>query len=486
MSGGQIIRVNDITGGEASAFPPGAMPQKFSCLLQNGQVSERGGIGSIPGYVRVNQSPCGVKLKSGFEFVKSDGTKILLAAGGGKIFKFSHETAWTEIHSGLDNNAIVSFASMNNICIMVNGVDAPQKYNGTAVSALGGSPPATAFKVHVHCGRVWMLERANAMLATHSALNNPEDYTTAANAGYIDFKFVFRRGAKLVDVQTFVDVQVFFFSDSIVIYSGSDPTASGDYKIEQLIDGTGLIGTGAVIPLGTDLAFLSSNGMKTLRQVVTTGSLSVGSISQAIDSDIRKDAAEAQNFSFAHYQRRGWAIMQIGQSMRIYSYGYNAWSRVVGADCQGIFHASDGRVYICGTGYLYEYGHGSLFDRVAPQFAWETAWLSLGQGKRAFPKVIDFSAFPSEEILIELRLMYDLQEPVTDEVIALRVSPYNMTFIDKVTDFDAISPFDETIFAQIRAPLYGGGQLLKMRFSAMSKSDIEISGIAVQTVKGKF
>jgi len=187
----EILRLSDLTGGEASIFPVLAMNPKYSMRMQNCQISERGTIAKIPGYVKVNTTSCGVTLKKGFEFKKTDGTTVILSAGDGKIFSGTGESL-TEVHTDLDGSAKVRFAAMNSQCIACNGVDAPLiSTDGTTWTALGGSPPATAFKPHVHKGRVWMLERTNKMLATHSSLNNPAEYT-GGTSGYIDFKFVLK------------------------------------------------------------------------------------------------------------------------------------------------------------------------------------------------------------------------------------------------------------------------------------------------------
>ena len=264
-----IIRISDFSGGEAATASLGSMNPKFSSLLQNCYVSDRGGVAKIPGYASVNTTAVAETLTSGFEFRKSDGISILLAAGGGKIYKVDG-TSLTAIKTGLSASATVAFASMNNLCLMVNGTDPPMKYDGTTVSALGGSPPATASLVHVHKSRVWMIENGNQMLATHSALANPEDYTTAGNAGYFDFKTILRRGDRLMGMASFAEFLIFFFQDTIVAYSGSNPTASGDFRIDQIIEGVGFVWPGSGLTVGTDMLVLSKSGMKSFKQIIAT------------------------------------------------------------------------------------------------------------------------------------------------------------------------------------------------------------------------
>lgn len=189
MAGAQNLQFNNFTGGQASIFPLNAMPPKYSMRMQNCHITGRGSIGKVPGYEKVNANSINLPLTNGFEFRKSDGTTIMLAAGSGNIYKHEANGSLTAIKQGLGPGANVSFTSINDICIMANGVDAPMKYDGAAVSALGGTPPAKGSIPHVHKGRVWLLDK-DAMMAYYSALDAPEDWTTAQNAGYIDFKFM--------------------------------------------------------------------------------------------------------------------------------------------------------------------------------------------------------------------------------------------------------------------------------------------------------
>ena len=116
----------DFSGGETGIFSYAAMPSKYSMLLQNLYISERKTVKKVPGYEKVNSAvggSAGVNLWTGFEFIKNDGTSIKLVSGGGKIFKITGDTL-TPIETGLDNGEKVYFSSMNDLCIMTNGIPA--------------------------------------------------------------------------------------------------------------------------------------------------------------------------------------------------------------------------------------------------------------------------------------------------------------------------------------------------------------------------
>lgn len=482
-----VMRIGNLTGGEAAVFSPAAMPVKYSVMLQNCHVSKRGGIAKIPGYVKVNSTDVGVVLSSGYEFRKTDGTVEILVAGGGNIYKVDTSNELTAIKTGLDATAKVRFATMNDICIICNGVDPPMKYDGSTISTLGGSPPATAFKAHVHKGRVWMIERNNKMLATHSALNNPEDYTTSGNAGYIDFKYILKKGDELLDIVTFVDLLVFFFREHIVIYSGTNPTSSGDFKIIQIVEGTGVRATDCVQSVGTDLAFVYDSGVKSLRQVVTTGSLNVKDISELIDPVLRAEIAGAGEFAAVHYPAQGWLMMLIGAKVWLYSYTWKAWARMVDADVNGMFGTVDGKVYLCGTGFLYEYGQGWTFAGTNYKMRWETAWISLSRsGVKMYPNMADITFVPQTQTSVDCYWRYDMGNPAVEFYASIDVAPEGIVYIDSVTDWDSVNPLDEVMYSEVRVPLFGGGRIMQFIFENTSDQPLEIIDIILLEKKGGF
>jgi hypothetical protein len=480
-----IARLGNLTGGEATVFPASAMPSKFSCLMQNCHVSESGSIAKIPGYVRVNAASCGVQLTSGFRYRMMDGTVVTLVAGGGTIYRLVGD-ALSPIKTGLNTSALLSFAAIGNTCIIVNGVDPHMKYDGNNVTELGANVPAHCFFAHVHKGRVWMLGRDG--IAYHSALNAPTDFSTPVNAGYIDFKFVLKRGVELLDCKTYIDLQVFFFRDAVVIYAGSNPTSEGDYRIVQQIDETGIARSNGSCPFGTDLVFVAPSGIKTLRQVVATGGLGfVGNLDQAIAAELYQDIKRAGSLSVCHYPARGWLVFQIGNVIRIYNYVYKAWGRLVGGAINHVFSDDAGEMFFCGNGYLYRYGTGWTFDGALPEMIWETAWLTLSrQGFKTYPKILEITAFPERPLSLQMETMFDMAPPMAGQTTQIEIGPLNMTDIDAVTDWDGLYPIDEVLFTSLRVPLFGGGRMMRLRFRNVSALPVSIADLAIQYQQGGF
>jgi hypothetical protein len=489
---GEILQVKDFSGGETSLYPYMTMPPKYAVKLQNCHVSETGGLAKIEGYSRLNINRLDQTIKTGFEFKQNNGTTTILAAGGGKVFTLNGNTL-NDLKTGLNTTAKVWFAQMHNTVLFGNGVDAPMKYDGTTVSNVGGLPTGTMFiKPHVHAGRVWWTDGVNRMMAYCSALQATDDYTTAQNAGYIDFNFVLPRGDELQDIVSYIDLLVFLFKNHVVIYSGTNPTTGGDFKMVQLIEGVGVVSPNATLPLGSDLLFVHISGVKSLRQVVTTGNMSIGDVSinmaTAIQREIKNAINNGSDFAVAHFPRRGWSCFLINGVVWIYSYIWKAWGRMVGADVFGLVGLMDGSMYLCGTGLIYQYGGYWSFDSNSINMQWESAWMPYSrQNYKGLPKIMEMMFGKGVNINLDVMLSHDMNAVMPGNIQTVQTSPGisfmdsnqqdtwdNSFFMDSVTEFGAL-----------RLPLFGSGKAVQIIISNIStQGPIEWQNIIIQGVMG--
>ncbi len=370
---------------------------------------------------------------------------------------------------------------------MCNGVDAVMKYDGTTVSALGGSPPAGAHKVHVHKGRVWLLEK-DKMKASFSSLNTPEEWS-GGSSGSIEFKYILKEGDPLYDTNTFVDLQVFLFGDHVALYSGSDPTGSGDYALAQLIKGSGVVATDANINLGTDMAFLHSSGVKSLRQVVTTGQLNINNISETIDPLIRRLIRQnvSGRYAVAHYPKMGLGMLLIDDRIFLYDYARQAWSRIEDADVYGIFSNISGDVFFTGNGYLYQFDSGWSFDGNDVTMEWRKGWIRVSrQGKYFYPKFAELINGHGPVSTIRMTTRFD-----SSTSIAGNNYPFNTNSVPVLMDemppdiWDNCFYMDAEPYVPVRIPLFGKGKSIEISFTNISSDGpIEINDITIQGVLG--
>lgn len=489
---GSDIPLTDFSGGEAAVFGTFGMPTKYSHILLNCHPTERRSIAKSPGYKRINNNVLTYTLPSGYEFVKTDGTKITLCAGGGSIYRLDANNQLVAIQSGWAPNAKVRFTTMNNLCLICNGVDAPVKYDGTTVAAIGGGVPVTTFKFHVHKQRVWAIERTNKLLASHCALNNPLDWTTVNDAGYLDFQFVLPKGDELLDVSTMVDYIVFFFQSFVAVYAGFTPSGtSADFYLAQLIAETGVVGTDTVGALGNDLAYLHETGMKSLSQATVTGNLQQNNISVAIDPVLKAEirANSSGLYQIGYYHDLSWFVILIGDKLRIYNYKIKAWSQVGGGDIAGLFNATGGRLFITGSGRLYQYGKGWAFDTKKMPMFWIPGWWTIGKrGENFYPKFLEVENYMGPQVQLNYGARYDRAVSNADTASYLTTELMPSLMDEPLPDiFDNVFLMDQATHEPVRIPMFGGGKSMQMFFHNNSdQGPIEVTSMILRGKLGRF
>lgn len=497
--GADLAIINDFSGGENYLFPNLAMPPRFSGQLQNCHVSPRGGIAKIPGFVKVNDVAVNEVLRTGFEFRSSTGVVKKLVAGSGTIYTANDDGTMTAIKNNLDVSAIVSFVQFKDLTIIMNGVDPPMKYDGATVTNLVGQKENTLLKKpHVHKGRVWAVDSTDKMSAFHSALNAAEDWTSADNAGYLDFRYVLPQGDELLDIKSFVDLLVFIFRNHIAIYAGSDPTSGGDFLLTQIIHGNGAVASNCSYSLGMDLFFLQREGLRSLRQAVTVGNLNINNVSKPITPSLQAEISlnTADVYSICQYRKNSWLMMLVNSRVFIYSYEWKAWAHmsipepIEGEEDRrvfGMFTTSDGDVYLCGNGYLYKYGVGYSFAGSNMPMWWETGWMNLSRSPmKDHPRLAEITCYPGTIMDINMDLAFDFSASMQENFCTITTSPAPSLLDLPVSDiWDNSFYMDTSEYPPIRIPLFGEGKTVKFICSmSNTKGPLEINQIIIQGLKG--
>lgn len=114
--------------------------------IENFDFSERGALKKVPGSAKLNSTALEANsVNTLYEAIKSDGTSHLLAFCGDSIYVSTDGgTTFSEAASGFTAGAKWSCCTYADNVIMVNGFDANQIYDFTAVRAMGLTAPSTA------------------------------------------------------------------------------------------------------------------------------------------------------------------------------------------------------------------------------------------------------------------------------------------------------------------------------------------------------
>ncbi|MCK5613903.1 hypothetical protein KAR91_69215, partial [Candidatus Pacearchaeota archaeon] len=198
--------------------------------------------------------------------------------------------------------ARVRNATMGNLLVCGDGINAAKKFNGTSWTAIT-TGPASPFSsyigniFHVHKGRMYAAgDPARNMDVLHSATvgggGSGADYWSTVlsgvnQGGFIDTSADLHAGDTITGIATHLGRLVVFFNNHIIFYDTAEGVAGLEADVFKVVGGEGCISQDSIQPIGQDVLFLSDNGFKSLSQVLVQGDSGVDNASIAINNHIK-------------------------------------------------------------------------------------------------------------------------------------------------------------------------------------------------------
>lgn len=254
---------DDLTGGEVTSAPPNMVGTGEAVDSQNLDPRDLRGATTRDGRGQQGVNNGSDVAVDGLRFWKRDnGTDFLIARLATTFYDVS-AAAWASIGIGGTSGEIFRAAPLNDIlAIVVDGL-APQKFSGSTLSALGGSPPSESKYAVAHMSKLWLAgDDANPQKKSFSASNNPENFTAANDAGSITTQdgggdtiqgLATNRKALLTFYRSYTDVLT---GDSIANYREERLTDRG------LVSKTGYASAGEVVFFASDDAIYMVAGTR--------------------------------------------------------------------------------------------------------------------------------------------------------------------------------------------------------------------------------
>ena len=155
----------------------------------------------------------------------------------------------------------------------------------TAVSGSSVTSNQYCHEVIAGFGRLWVVGTAsNDTTIYWSDLLDGDDFT-GGSSGSIDVSKAWPDGAdKVVALAAHNGLLIIFGEHSILVYEGADTPAS--MSIADTISGVGCIDRKTVQSIGTDLLFLSDDGLRSLGRVIQEKSLPVSDLSRNVKQEL--------------------------------------------------------------------------------------------------------------------------------------------------------------------------------------------------------
>lgn len=271
---------------------PVDQPPRFASSALNCIIDQYGRVGARKGYQYVTTTSTGLSsagITSIYEYVtKANGTKVVISTGNNKV--------WTGTTTLTDATPASYTITANNwkpvelnehVYFFQRGHEpfAYDETTGTVVkmSAVGhaaGTPPQ-ANEALAAFGKVWVADFAADKHTVYWSDTLLGAKWTGGATGSIDLDTVWPAGNdEIVALAQHNSFLVIFGRRSVIIYQGADDPST--MALYDAIEGVGCIARDSVQNTGTDVLFLSENGVMSLGRVIQEKSSPMRDISKNV------------------------------------------------------------------------------------------------------------------------------------------------------------------------------------------------------------
>ena len=283
---------------------PLAQDPSFAEVADNAVIDKRGRIAARKGYTLTTTSatPLGSKaIRAVHEFEDGQGNTEILSVGNNKILSGTTTLA-DETPGGYtisaDNWKIVNF---NNKAYFFQDQHEPLVYDGTSVvklSSVSGAAGITGKygnEALAAFGRLWVADVNNDKSTVYwSDLLIGHDFS-GGTSGSINLAKVWPDGYdEIVALAAHNGMLIIFGRHSIVVYQGAEAPAT--MSLYDTVNGVGCVDRDTVQYTGTDVLFLSHEGLRSFGRVIQQKSLPITKLSNTITRDIIRFIQEENQF----------------------------------------------------------------------------------------------------------------------------------------------------------------------------------------------
>ena len=273
-------------------------------------------------------------VKSIAGYIKSNRTREYYAGAGNAIYKIDTSTSPYSLTAQSFSGSAQTISDANWTWVNFNdelwGIQTGHKainYDGTNwydIDDLGAyAAPAGVTTFDPSCGlgefgRMWYGGITEAPGVVFYSDNLIGEKLTGGAAGSLDLKTVWGND-EVVGLAAIMDKLVIFGKQNIAIYSGASNPAS--MALEEVIKGTGLAGKDNIAYVGTDILFLSYEGLMSLgRLQQTDGKAPIQDLSITVRNDLATilSSATVANIKTAYYPEDGLLVIFMPDEKKCY------------------------------------------------------------------------------------------------------------------------------------------------------------------------
>ena len=359
---------------------PLSLDQSFAATASNCIIDEYGRIGARKGYTEVSTDSSTATLlgsSRGIEAVHESldvsGDKVVLSAGNLKIF--SGDTQLTDItptgYTPTANNwKIVDF---NNHTYFYQRGHEPLLYTDESGSvvleahsshshATGTAPEAN--EVLAAYGRIWAADVVGNKHTVYWTDLLQGHHWTGGTSGSLDLTTVFPNGHdEVVALSAHNGFLIIFCKRCIIIYSGAESPAN--MVLHDTVEGVGCIARDSVQHTGTDILFLSEDGVRSFSRTIQEKSMPMRDISNNVRTELTALVRQQVNPIKSIYSAdEAFYLLSLQDSQTIYCFdmrgtlpdGANRVTTWAGVNPRSLAILQDGSLYFGRENGIFKYG----------------------------------------------------------------------------------------------------------------------------------
>lgn len=278
------------------------LPNSFSLVADNCVIDKYGRLGARKGWTM--QTTSGATALAGetveflHEHINADDTTTVLSGGNLKLFKGGVGTALEDITpSGyVPTKNLWKAASINDVALIVQENHVPLVYTEGATpncqrltdyvshsASFGTSYPQEVLAAY---GRFWVHDGQTIYWSTDIADSNFPRFA-GGSSGTLNIASVLPKNVdRIVALAAHNDFLIIFCEYNIVIYGGAINPVADTFALQDVIDGVGCIARDSVQHTGSDLIFLSHEGVRSLGRVIQEKSLPQRDLTKNVRDDV--------------------------------------------------------------------------------------------------------------------------------------------------------------------------------------------------------
>ena len=279
-----------------------SLPNSFSLAADNCVIDKYGRLGARKGWAMKTTSGAAALSGGSIEFLhehtNADNTLTVLSGGSNKIFKNGVAGVLTDVTpmSYTITSNYWKAGTINDVALIVQEDHPPLIYSEAAspecqeltdykvhTPSFGSSYPQEVLAAY---GRFWVHDGATIYWSTDIADTNFPAFA-GGTSGTLNIASVLPKNVdRIVALAAHNDFLIIFCEYNTVIYNGAINPISDSFALADVIDGVGCIARDSVQHTGTDLLFLSHEGVRSLGRVVQEKSLPQRDLTRNVRDDI--------------------------------------------------------------------------------------------------------------------------------------------------------------------------------------------------------